>query len=187
MEDNTEGFIRFQYRQSCITTIDTIYGIGKVKAMRLNSFLFNHPLQTVFHKDFITLLQESKGRNIMYKLFIETKIRLNVAQHIQEKINAGCYQAYRLFQELPTKGQRTHGNAGTPSHHNPYLSLNINQDFYHAKRIEFKRKELLNNARHEELKTFNEDLVTKQKMKKSDDKKKSKLSKQNFFKNMKKS
>jgi len=186
MENNTQGFLRFTYRQTCITTLDTIYGIGKVKAARLNAFLLNHPSQTEFETDFSSILQDTKGRNIMYKLFIETKIRLSVAQDLQAKINAYCYQAYRMFQDLPTKGQRTHGNAGTPSHLNPYLSLNINQDFYLAKKIEYKRKELLLNGRHEELKTFNDDLVTKQKMKKTDDKRKSKLSKQNFIKNLKK-
>lgn len=186
MQNNAEGFIRFQYRQSCVSTINSIYGLGRVKASRLNSFLLNHPDQTIFHKDFTTLLQESKGRNIMNKLFIETKIRLNVSQHLRDKINVFCYQAYRMFQDLPTKGQRTHGNAGTPSHLNPYLSLNINQDFYHAKRVEYKRQELLNNARHEELKTFNDELVNKEKMKKVNEKRKSKLSKQTFYKNLKK-
>jgi ribosomal protein S13 len=185
MTNTMEGFIKFHIRPSCIATFDTIYGIGRIKASRLNAFLFNHPNQTMFHKDFVSLMQEPKGRNIMNKLFLETKIRLNVSHHLRDKIFVFCYQAYRMFQNLPTKGQRTHGNAGTPSRLNPYLSLNVNQSLYPVMQIAYKRRELMTNGRYEELKAFNDALVEKDKMKKIDEKQKSKLSKQAFYKNSK--
>ena len=74
-------------------------------------------------------MQETKGRNIMGKLFLETKIRLNVSQNLIGKINIFCYEAYRMFQDLPTKGQRTHGNA----EHlliESLLIVKYNPDFY---------------------------------------------------------
>jgi ribosomal protein S13 len=185
MLNNVEGFIKIYLRPSCVATFDTIYGIGKVKASRLNSFLFNHPSQNIFHKDFITLMQEQKGRNIMNKLFLETKIRLNVAHHLRDKIFIFCYQAYRMFQNLPTKGQRTHGNAGTPSRLNPYLTLKVNQSLYPVMQIAYKRRELMTNGRYEELKAFNDALLEKEKMKKIDEKQKSKLSKEKFYKKAK--
>jgi ribosomal protein S13 len=185
MINNVEGFIRFHVRPSCIATFDTIYGIGKVKAARLNAFLFNHPNQIEFHKDFISLMQEPKGRNIINKLFLETKIRLNVSHHLKYKIMIFCFQAHRMFQNLPTKGQRTHGNAGTPSHHNPYLSLKVNQSLYPVMQVAYKKRELVLNGRYEELKAFNEARLEKEKMKKIDEKQKSKLSKQAHYKNAK--
>jgi len=187
MSTNNESLKKFNDRPSCIATFDSIYGIGKVKAARLNAFLLNHPNQIEFQKTFITLLQEQKGRNIMNKLFIDNKIRLNVAQYMKDKIDIYCYQAYRMFQNLPTKGQRTHGNAGTPSRLNPYLALNVNQNIYHDTNISYKRMEFNLNGRYDDLKAYNDSLVEKEKMKKTDNKQKEKLSKQAFYKNNKKS
>lgn len=182
MTTTTEGFIKFYIRPTCIATFDTVYGIGKVKAARLNAFLLNHPAQTIFAKDLLSLLQEQKGRNIVNKLFIEKKIRLAVSHNIKNKIFMFCYQAYRMFQNLPTKGQRTHGNAGTPSRLNPYLSLKVNPSLYPVMQIAYKRRELMNNERYDDLKAFNDALVEKEKMKKSDLKQKSKLAKQAQYK-----
>jgi hypothetical protein len=96
-----------------------------------------------------------------------------------------CYQAYRLFQNLPTKGQRTKCNAGTPAHRNPYLSLRVNTLIYPELEIKAKQYELFNNGRFDELKAFNKSLEDKAKMRKADIKAKTKASKQAFIKNQK--
>jgi ribosomal protein S13 len=179
--------VKLFIRPSCIATFNTIYGIGKVKANRLNAFLLNHPTQVEFNKDFITLMQEPLGRQIINRLPLDIKLRLVISRNIKKKILIFCYQAYRLFQNLPTKGQRTKANAGTPSRLNPYLSLRINQAFYPVLAIAYKRRELLYNERFDELKAFNKALLEKEKMEKTDRKQKDKKSLQAHIKNQKNS
>lgn len=179
------GNVRIYHRPSCMATFHTIYGIGKTKAFRLNAFLLNHPDQKVFKNGFEALSYGDLSRNIFYRLFLDKKIRLYVSHQLRDKILTFCYQAYRLFQDLPTKGQRTKANAGTPSRLNPYLSLKINASFYPALSIAYKRRELLYNDRIDELKAFNKALEDKEKMKKADQKQKNKASLQNFIRNEK--
>jgi hypothetical protein len=123
------------------------------------------------------------GRNIFSKLFLDKKIRLYVSHNLRDKILIFCYQAYRLFQNLPTRGQRTRANAGTPSHLNPYLQLRINLSFYPVLAIAYKRRELFYNERFDELKAFNKLQLEKEKMRKADRKQKDKASMQNQIKN----
>lgn len=182
MSNITLGTVKVYLRPSCMATFNTVYGIGKVKASRLNSFLLNHPVQKEFEKDFISLMYEAKGRNIFSRLFLDKKIRLYVSHHLRDKILIFCYQAYRLFQDLPTRGQRTKANAGTPSRLNPYLSLKINLSFYPVMAIAYKRRELFYNGRFDELKAFNRALIEKEKMRKADRKQQDKIAKQTFIK-----
>jgi len=122
------------------------------------------------------------GRNIFTKLFLEKKIRLYVAYQLRDKMLTYCYSAYRIFQQLPTKGQRTKCNAGTPRRLNPYLSLKINVERYSALATAYKRKELFYNGRFDELKAFNIALIEKEKMKKTERKLKDKASAQAYIK-----
>jgi len=179
------GVVKLYIRPSCVSTFATIYGIGRVKASRLNAFLLNHPDQKQFKKDIVSLMYDDIGRNIFTKLFIDKKVRLYVSHNLRDKILIFCYQAYRLFQSLPTKGQRTKANAGTPARLNPYLSLKINLSFYPVLAIAYKRRELFNNGRFDELKAFNKGLVEKEKTKKDDRKLKDKESMQKFIKSEK--
>jgi len=130
MKSITVGNVRIEHRPSCMATFSSIYGIGIAKAVRLNAFLLNHPDAKVFKHGFEALSTGELTRNIFYRLFLDKKIRLYVSNQLKDKIIIFCYQAYRIFQDLPTKGQRTKANAGTPSHLNPYLSLKINLQFY---------------------------------------------------------
>lgn len=170
---------------SCAACLCIFYGIGKIKASRLNCFLLNHPVQTVFHKDPMTLMNEPIGFNMQTRLPVNKKVCLFVIRRLMKKINIFCYQAYRIFQNLPTKGQRTKANAGTPRRLNPYLSININQKFYHEKEIEYKQLEFRSNGRFKQLEAFNKALEDKEKMQKQDMKTKKKKSIQDFIKKQK--
>jgi len=182
MSTTNLGIVKLNVRPSCVSTFATIYGIGRIKAFRLNSFLLNHPGQKEFKKDLTSLMYDPIGRNIFTKLFIDKKIRLYISQNLRDKILIFCYQAYRLFQNLPTRGQRTKANAGTSRRLNVYLSLRINQSFFQLLATAYKRRELFYNGRFDELKAFNKALVEKEKLKKSDRKLRNKESMQNYIK-----
>jgi ribosomal protein S13 len=169
------------HHPSCVATFQTFYGIGKVRASRINCFLLNHPVQRKFNKDFSVLISQEILRNVFSTLLLDTALRLHYSHFLRDKILIFCYQATRLFQELPTRGQRTRSNAGTPSKRNPYLSLNVNYNFYPALAIAYKRRELMHNGRFDELKAYNNALLEKEKMKKTDKKLKSKSSRENFM------
>lgn len=176
------GIAKLKLRPRCVSTFATLYGIGKIKALKLNAFLLHHPNQHKFSMDFDTLLRHPVGQNLFSKIMLDKRIRLLVAGNLRRKILMFCYQAYRLFQKLPTKGQRTRTNAGTPSHLNPYLSLKINPIFYSTLEIVYKKRELLHNARLDELKAFKKALEQKDKMQKVNRKLKAKEAKQKYYK-----
>jgi ribosomal protein S13 len=178
-------YLSIQPRQSCITSFQTLYGIGKIKASRLNSFLFNHPIQTRFAYHFMDITHPTSGIEILKKIPWDSKVRLCVANHMRNKISTFCYQAFRLFQNLPTKGQRTKANAKSISNLNPYKSLRINMSFYRSLEVAFKKRELLHNERYDELKVYMEAQVQKEKMKEQDQKQKSRNKKQDFIKKQK--
>jgi ribosomal protein S13 len=111
--------------QSCISGFQSLYGIGKLKATRLNSFLLNHPIQTKYSNNFKSLFNSVRGGDITNNLPLDKKVALHVETHLRKKISIFCYSAFRLFQNLPTRGQRTKANAKSISNHNPYKSLRI--------------------------------------------------------------
>ena len=172
----------YQPRQSCIASFKTFYGIGKIKAAKLNTFLLNHSLQTRFAKNFISTIKPIHGNQFFILVPIENTIRLSIENYMQKKILIFCYQAYRLFQELPTRGQRTKANAKSHSNYNPYKSLQINISFYHTMEIAYKKKELINNERYDELNAYTNAHLQKEKMKGEDQKEKNKKAKQEFIK-----
>nr|ADZ99052.1 ribosomal protein S13 [Physarum polycephalum] len=176
------SYLSLQPRQSCVASFQIFYGIGKIKATRLNSFLLNHPVQTRFTFNFKEVIYPSTGLDIWKKIPKDMKIRLCVENHLRNKILTYCYQMYRLFQNLPTKGQRTKANANAIYNLNPYKALQVNIVFYHALEVAYKKRELLNNERYDELKAFEEAQAQKEKMKKEDQKQKSRRSRQEFIK-----
>ena len=103
--------------------------------------------------------------------------------NLQNKIKTHCYSVYRLFQNLPMKGQRTRANSGTPKHFNPYLSLKIDEKFYKERIVFFKKLEFRLNNREKQLRAFNENLAQEAKELKKTRKQKTKEKRQQFFKN----
>lgn len=83
---------------SCIATFHIVYGLGKVKATRVNSFLLNHPNQSDFGKDFDDLMDSEIGHNILTKLKLDATIRLMVSHRWARLIQCSHFKAYRLFQ-----------------------------------------------------------------------------------------
>jgi len=175
-------YLSTQPRQSCIASFQILYGIGKVKATRLNSFLLNHPIQTRFTVNFRDVLYPTGGLDIWRKVPKENKIRLCVENHLRKKTLIFCYQMYRLFQNLPTRGQRTRANGNSIYNLNPYKALRVNLGFYHTLEVAYKKRELLYNGRYDELNAYIEAQAQKEKMKKEDQKLKSRKSKQEFIK-----
>ena len=180
---NRYSYTSIQPRPSCMASFQIFYGIGKIKAMKLNAFLLNHPLQSIFTYDFRNIMYSSTFLDIWQKIPRNNKIRYSIENHLRHKSLIYCYQAYRMFQNLPTKGQRTKANGNSILNCHPYKALQVNLSQYHELEIAYKKKELLENERYDELKIYTETQETKDKMKKVDQKQKKKLSKQTFIKN----
>jgi hypothetical protein len=148
---NTSNFIQLVLRPQCAATFSQITGFGKIKARKINSFLYNHPQQVIF-KDFLALRSDERIKQVL-KLPLDKRIRLNMCHHIRNKIMIFTYGSTRLFQSL-SRGGRTKCNSKTPRHFNNYLSLGINPKFYHVMAIAYKRRELFANTRFKELQKY---------------------------------
>jgi len=176
----------FQKRRHYIPTFDTIYGIGRTKASRLSSFLLHHPRQiTGTNYQLTRIFTRSIGARFLTRIPVGKQIRLFVSRNLYKKMTIFHYQAYRIFQNLPTKGQRTKANAGTPSHLNPYLSLQISIQLYSILKVIYKKRELFNNERFDELRAFNKTLFLQKKNAKKDAKLATKTTQQMYRKNAK--
>lgn len=180
------NYLSMQPRQSCIASFQTLYGIGKIKAAKLNCFLLNHPIQIEFAKHFNEVLYPTAGHDILVKIPLDSKIRLCVENHLRKKILVFCYQMFRLFQNLPTRGQRTRSNANSHYNQNPYKRLRVNLSFYQEYEVAYKKRELLHNARYEELKAFIKSREQHEKMRKEDQKERTRRTRQEFIKNQRK-
>lgn len=150
---------------SSIASFYSFYGIGKVKAVRISSFLLQHPLQRELSKDLKDIARSEIGSNIFFKMPLDLEIRVNTSLHLQHRISTFCYQAHRLFQGLPTKGQRTKCNRQTSRRDkcNPYKKLRVNEGFYPDFEDAYKKEEFLANSRFEELKALNEAIEQREK------------------------
>lgn len=179
------GFLELIHRPTYLATFATIYGIGKIKARRLNNFLLHLPNLRCTEQNIKDLVQKPLGRNMFTQLFIGKRVRLFNALRLQSKLVIFTYFGLRLFQNLPIKGQRTKCNAGTPRRLNPYLSLKIEWKIYPELKIEYKKLELKHNSRFDELTAFNQSLVQEQKMKKTEKKLKKKIANQQYMKEQK--
>ena len=145
---------RLQLRSTCSITFQTLYGIGKSKATKLNMFLLNHPQQKNFKDNLQLTMNTTIGSNILSKIPFGGKVRICVYNHMEKKITTYCYKAHRLFQNLPTRGQRTRTNAQTSRKRNPYNLLEMNLKFFQGASIAYKRLELIHNGRYDELKAY---------------------------------
>jgi len=169
---------RLKLRPSCITTFQTLYGIGKVKASKINCFLLNHPNQMGFKDDLQITMNSYIGSNILSKIPLGGKVRMSVYTQLEKKINTYSFKGHRLFQKLPTKGQRTRTNARTSKKRNPYQILELNLKFFKVAEIQYKRLELIHNCRYDELKNYEkrlqtgDDVIQKNKKNKNKNKKK---------------
>lgn len=99
-------------RNNIVLTFAGLFGVGRVKAEKISSFLNIHPLAKI--KD---LLQHFDSLNIVKEygnlLRIEYFLRLRIFRLIKRKEIINSYQAVRKAMGLPSRGQRTHTNAKT--------------------------------------------------------------------------
>jgi ribosomal protein S13 len=147
-------------RSSYTGSFASVYGIGLTKAKRLTAFLLAHPTQKfVFQDQFVTMFA---------KLPIDRKIRVSLSQRLRKQFTTDCYKSYRVFQHLPANGQRTKANGNTPSRLTHYLQLGINPELFSVYSIHYKRKELANNGRFDELKAYNKLQLEKAEQSKTD-------------------
>jgi ribosomal protein S13 len=159
--------IRYSQRPflSCVSSFQRIYGIGRVRAKCINTFLLNHPRQLGFHREFNTILRSNVCIRIPFSMGTERALRLYIVQKLQDKILIFTYPMYRLFQNLGMKGQSSR-STGKRSKKNPYLVLNLNPSFYTSLSIAYYRRQLIHNGKPEELKKFDKSLIEKEKNKK---------------------
>lgn len=126
-----------------------------------------------------------KIKDFMSKIILGERIRQFIFKKYKRKIVAQTYQAFRLFQNLPTKGQRTRANANTPRHYNPFLALNIDNSYYQEQQPLFKDLELTLNERTEELKALKKAEDEKRKNRKKDRRQQLKEQREKFIKDSK--
>jgi ribosomal protein S13 len=178
---NTSNFIHLILRPQCTATFSQITGIGKIKAKKVNSFLYNHPQQLVF-KDFLALRSDERIKQVL-KLPLDKRIRLNMSRHIRNKIMIFTYGSMRLFQSL-SRGGRSKCNSKTTRHFNTYLSLGINPKFYQVMSYAYKRRELFANGRFKELQRYTLSIKESESKEQVTESKKSKknVAKQQYFK-----
>jgi ribosomal protein S13 len=164
-------------------SLASVYGIGKTKAKCINGFFLNHPAQTIFDRELYYIMNDTLGRNLISKLSLDMKLKLKISKRIRRKLRIFCYPAFRLMQGLPQNGQRTKSNAGTPSHYNPYLTLNVNLKDYPKIVYAYKKRELLHNERFNELKSLS--IVDQTAEKQLSKRAKRKKAQQEYIRNMK--
>jgi len=150
---------RILLRPSCITTFRTLYGIGQSKAKKINGFLLNHPSQQKFENDIQIILSTTIGANILTRIPFGGKVRMTIYNNLEKNIINFNYKAKRLFQNLPTKGQRTRANACTSRNRNPYQIVELNEKFFKENATKYKRIELMHNQRYDELKAFDKKIL----------------------------
>jgi len=175
-----------QPRQSCVACFQTLYGIGKVKSYKMNCFLLHHPMQAKFTQSFRTIAYSSYPIDYWGQIRKDDAIRISVKHHLELKVMTFCYQAYRLFQDLPTKGQRTKCNGKSHVNNNPFKVLLANTNVYKTLQVEYKKRELFLNGRFSELKAYTEAQEQTKKMIKADIKQKKNAARQQYMKNLKK-
>jgi ribosomal protein S13 len=173
-----------QTRTSCVATLSTIYGIGNIKAQRINSFLLNSSKQLTFNKELSRIFSEYPGANIL-NIPIDVKIRINKAKNLLKMYSLITYKSLRMFQGLPARGQRTHGNSGTPSRIMPFKLLNIQHKNFSKLEILYKRKEFMLNGRFEQLQAYNRSLEENIAQSKEEEKNSRKKKRESFMKTQK--
>jgi ribosomal protein S13 len=198
MKIYTINNIRYQHQvNNMMKSFLSIYGIGKIKAKRLIEYMMTKNRGTTrrrknnrFKTNIVHLLYAK--RRVFYHLFnrerLDKRLRYQSFISVKRKIEVYAYTAYRLFQRLPQKGQRTRANAHGPKHYNPFYVLGLHSaQLQRTLEFLYKRKELFLNRRQRQLREYIEKYkISKlKKVQKEAKKQKKKLAEQNFIKNFK--
>jgi ribosomal protein S13 len=180
-------FVKYNM-QKMTRSFKSIYGIGKIKARRLTTFMLKKPQKNSFET---TVRNEYSKKRVFYqifnRLFLDRAVRYFVYLNIKHKLQIFLYSAYRLFQELPQKGQRTKANAHGPKNYNPFFALKMHSENVKEKiKFVYRRKELFLNRKTKQLTEYINQYMkfAGKDEKKSLKKANTKLSTQNYIRNM---
>lgn len=178
------GTLNIKRRPTFLATFNTIFGIGLIKAKRLESFLLARPY-TKGQIDFYELLTSRVGYKILYSMPVERRLKLFIAKYLKRQYQSYHYKTYRILQGLGANGQRTKANAKTPKRFNHYRHLNLEGNFLESITPVYKKRELFINARFNEYKSYSQSLVEDKALKKKQKKQKAKQAREQYYKNQK--
>ena len=120
-------------------TLRSVYGIGRVRAKKISDLLLNNPKNPQFKRDLIKISQDPWVQKLFKSFEADNQLKMSIFSNLEAKATIKCYSGIRILQNLPSKGQRTHTNSGTPKRNNPFLKLGVN-DVYALELIESNKK-----------------------------------------------
>jgi len=131
----------------------SIYGVGHTRANKMDSIFLHHPAEREFQSDLVGLSQDPGYKQMFTNSRVSHPLRLGIFRFLMDKVDCECYRAYRMFQNLPAHGQRTHANGNTPARpYNPFQQLGLEPSFVTKTYAHFKHMELKLNNRDDDLK-----------------------------------
>lgn len=174
--------LQFEKKKTTLSSLRECYGIGTATSKKLNAILLNHPEAKEFKYDLNKLVRSKEGKNV-FSLPSENQLRSKEFNSLLKISEIKTYRAFRQFQNLPSRGQRTHTNGQTSKKNiPPMFRLKINKDIAEGYLVKFKKIEYLRNGRSEEYNAFVKNEISKKKQSKN---KYSKKEKDKFKKKMK--
>ena len=151
-------------KKTTFSSIKGCYGIGNKTSKKLNSILLNNPNSKDFKYDLNKLVRTPEGKNI-FSLPSEVSLKSKEFENLLKKAEIKTYQSFRQFQNLPSRGQRTHTNSQTSKKSvGPMFRLKINKDIADSFYIKFKKLEFLRNGRSEEYNNFVKNETSKKRL-----------------------
>lgn len=158
--------IKFSKKKTTYSSFMDCYGVGSKTSKKLNAILLNKPNAKEFKYDLNNLVRTKEGKNI-FSLPSEISLKSLEFNNLLHLAEIKTYKAYRQFQNLPSRGQRTHTNSQTAKKQlNPMLRLKINKDIAEGYYVKFKKLEFLKNSRSEDYNSFVKNQSTKKGFKK---------------------
>ena len=146
------------------SSIKGCYGLGSRSSKKLNSILLNNPFSKEFKHDLNKLVRTPEGKNI-FSLPSEVSLKSNEFENLLKKAEIKTYQSFRQFQNLPSRGQRTHTNSQTSKKGvGPMFRLKINKDIADSFYTKFKKLEFLRNGRSDEYNNFIKNETSKKRL-----------------------
>lgn len=157
----------FKKKKTTYSSLKDCYGIGNKTSKKLNSILLNNPNSKEFKFDLNKLVRTPEGKNI-FSLPSEISLKSNEFENLLKKAEIKTYQSFRQFQNLPSRGQRTHTNSQTSKKGiGPMFRLKINKEIADTFYTKFKKFEFLRNGRSEEYNNFVKNETSKKKLSKN--------------------
>lgn len=178
------GTLNVRPRPTFLATFNTIFGIGLLKAKRLESLLLARPF-TKGEIDFYELLTSRVGYKILYSMPVERRLKLFIAKYLERQYLTYHYKTYRVLQGLGANGQRTKANARTPKRFNHYTHLNLGRACIEVGTPHYRKKELFLNERFNEYKVYAQTQIDDKAQKKEQKKLRAKQAREQYYKNQK--